>query len=149
MRLSPLFTFAALALAVPALRAEDTPKEQPEVMAPYAVNETPLGFLGVRHATVGINPFKWIVGMNSVTLLQIDELDPLSPGIAAGVKAGDRISSIDGVPITHFGIQKLRRMGDEATVGQKFIVGVTRPSDGSTRTMVIIVARRPKPPGGP
>lgn len=66
------------------------------------------------------------------------------PGIAAGVKAGDRIISIDGIQITKFGVQKLRRMGEDVVVGQKIMVEVMRPSDGSTRTMVVVVSRKPK-----
>jgi membrane-associated protease RseP (regulator of RpoE activity) len=138
----PLFVFLVVAALSP--YAEASSDEHPQELAPYVVNESPFGFLGVKHATIGINPFKMIVGMNSVKLLQIDELDPSSPGIAAGVKAGDRIISIDGIQITKFGVQKLRRMGEEVVVGQKIVVEVMRPSDGSTRTMVVVVSTKPK-----
>jgi membrane-associated protease RseP (regulator of RpoE activity) len=129
-----------------ALYADTSPAEQPSQMAPYIVKESPLGFLGIRHATIGINPFKFLVGMDSVKILQIDELDPLSPGIAAGIKAGDRIVTIDKVPITKFSVSKLRHFGDTVEVGQRIVVETLRLSDNSTRTMEFVVAKKPKTP---
>ena len=120
--------------------------DQPVKLAPYTVEARPFGFLGIKHASIGINPFKLIVGMNSVRFLQINELDPESPGITAGVKAGDRVVSIDGVPITKFGLNKLRHMGENVEVGQKIIVEVIRPSDGSKRMMEVVVTKKAKVP---
>jgi membrane-associated protease RseP (regulator of RpoE activity) len=115
-------------------------------MAPYTVKENPLGFLGIKRATIGINPFKFLVGMDSVKILQIDELDPLSPGVAAGIKAGDRIVTIDKVPVTKFSVSKLRHFGDTVEVGQRIAIETLRLSDNSTRTMEFVVARKPKTP---
>ena len=143
---SPACTFVLMTLAGILPLAAASAEDQPQTGPAYVVNESPFGFLGVRHATIRVSALKFLTGMNSVTMLQIDELDPLSPGIAAGVKAGDRIISIDGVSITKFGIHKLRRMGDEVVAGQKIVVDVMRPSDASVRTMVVVVARKPKIP---
>jgi membrane-associated protease RseP (regulator of RpoE activity) len=129
-----------------ALHADTSPAEQPNQMAPYTVKESPFGFLGIKHASIGINPFKFLVGMDSVNFLQIDELDPLSPGIAAGIKAGDRIVTIDKVPVTKFGVMKLRHLGDTVEVGQRFVIETFRSSDNSTRTMEVVVPRKPKMP---
>jgi membrane-associated protease RseP (regulator of RpoE activity) len=84
--------------------------------------------------------------MNCVRFFQINELEPESPGIAAGIKAGDRVVSIDGIPVTKFGVRTLRRMGDDVKVGQKIIVQVLRPTDGSVRVMEVTVARKLKMP---
>ena len=126
------------------LAAEANAAENPVELPPYSIEERPFGFLGIKHATVSINALKFVVGMKSIKFLQIDELEPNSPGIAAGVLPGDRIASIDGVPITQFGVRKLRRMNTDLTVGQKLKVEVVRPSDNSIRTLEITVPPRTK-----
>lgn len=118
--------------------------EKPLVLEPYKVEARPFGFLGVKHATVSLNPWKLVVGMNSVRFLQIDELEAGSPGIAAGVQPGDRIVSIDGVPVSKIGLLKLRRMNRELEVGQKLQIEILRPSDGSKRVLEVIVPPRVK-----
>lgn len=129
--------------------ADSAPKGEPVIMAPFAVKEPPFGFLGIKHATVVFNPWKFCVGMNSVRFLQIDELDPSSPGVAAGIRPGDRIVSIDGVPIISFGLRKLRRLGDEVVVGQKIVIELLRPGDKSKLIMEVTVPKKPSKPKTP
>lgn len=124
--------------------AEPGDREKPVILEPYKVEERPFGFLGIKHATVSLNPLKLMVGMNSVKFLQIDELEPGSPGVAAGVLPGDRIVSIDGTAVTKIGLMKLRRMNRELEVGQKLRVEILRPSDRSVRVLEVIVPRRAK-----
>src|SRR5450432_2079414 len=83
-------------------------QEKPVILPPYNVEARPFGFLGIKHATISLSPLKLVVGMNSIKFLQIDELEPVSPGIAAGVLPGDRIVSIDGIAITKIGLRKLK-----------------------------------------
>jgi predicted metalloprotease with PDZ domain len=145
--MNPTPRLAVAALVFFALSSVGFPaNDQPVKLAPYTVEARPFGFLGIRHAAIGINPLKLIIGMNAVRFLQINELDPKSPGIAAGVKPGDRIVSIDGIPITKIGLNKLRHMGENVEVGQKIIVEVLRPSDGSKRVMEVVVTERAKVP---
>src|SRR6185369_15947782 len=114
-------------LISPLLRgASGEAQEKPVMLTPYNVEVRPFGFLGIKHATLSLS---------SVKFLQIDELEPGSPGIAAGVLPGDRIVSIDGVAITKIGLRKLKRMNRELEVGQKLRVEVLRPGDGSMRTI--------------
>lgn len=125
---------------------EPPPATAPVVLETYDVKERPFGFLGIKHATIAVHPLKLIVGMKALRFLQIDELEPGSPGIAAGILPGDRIESIDGVAITQFGLRKLKRMGTEIEAGTHLRVEFLRPSDGSRRTVEIIVPSRPKSP---
>ncbi len=143
MKLSLLLIVSLV--AAPLLRSAtgDAP-EKPVTLAPYKVEARPFGFLGIKHATLSLSPLKLLVGMDSVKFLQIDELEPGSPGIAAGVQRGDRIVSIDGVAITKIGLRKLKRMNRELEVGQTLRVEVLRPSDGSTRLIEVVVPPRVK-----
>ena len=84
--------------------------------------------------------------MNAVRFVQIEELFPESPGIAAGVRPGDRVTSIDGVAISKFGLRKLRRMGTEVEVGQKMKVEIFRPSDASRHVFDIVIPKKPPEP---
>lgn len=121
----------------------------PVVLPPYRVEERPFGFLGIQHATVSLHPLKLIVGMKPVKFLQIDALEPGSPGVAAGIEPGDRIARIDGVPIGKFGLRELKRMNRELEVGRVLLIDVWRPRDGSTRTLEIVVPpRAPAPLAG-
>jgi S1-C subfamily serine protease len=129
-----------------ACHAKTESQDEPVKLAPYKVEVTPFGFLGIKHATISLNPWKLVVGMKSVRFLQIDELDPNSPGVAAGVLPGDHVVSIGGVAVTSIGLRKLRHMGDEVEVGQKITVEVLRPSDGSKRILEVIVPKKPKQP---
>lgn len=125
---------------------EPPPTAAPVVLETYNVKERPFGFLGIKHATIALHPLKLIVGMKSLRFLQIDELEPGSPGIAAGIQPGDRIVSIDGVKITEIGLRRLKRMGREIEAGAHLRVEFLRPSDGSTRLVEITVPPRPKRP---
>ena len=129
---------------LPGARADDTRAQDAHRMEPYTVRESPFGFLGVRRASVSLNPLKWMVGMACVQKVQIDELDPRSPCIPLGVKPGDQITAINGVPVTRFGVGSLRKFGSELLVGQKVAFDVLRPSSGVTRSLVMVVAPRPK-----
>jgi len=141
-----IIAIISIFLAAFVCRANPEIQGEPVKLAPYQVKEKPFGFLGVRHATLVVNMWKFVVGMNSVRYLQINELEPSSPGVAAGVLPGDRLISIDGVSIENFGVRKLRRMGNEVEVGRKIVVEILRPSDGSRRTIEVIVAPKPKQP---
>jgi membrane-associated protease RseP (regulator of RpoE activity) len=145
-----LFFANAFAMLMPfTVRADSTPTGPVHGMEPYTVKESPFGFLGIKHAYIGMNPLKFIVGLDSIAVFQINELDPMSPAIAAGIKPGDRVISINGVSITKFSVAKLRRIGEHVEVGQKFELEVQRPSDNSTATMEVIVIKKPSPPRSP
>jgi predicted metalloprotease with PDZ domain len=119
--------------------------EQPVKMAPYRVEERPFGFLGIVRATIAMNPWKLMVGMKAIRYVQIDELDPQSPGISAGIVSGDRIVSINGVSVSTMGMKQLHRIGSDVEAGQKISLEIFRPRDGKVRPVEVLVPGKAPP----
>ena len=147
MRLSvPLF--ACLLLIVPFLRAADSSIEpnQKEAakLAPLVVNEAPFGYLGIKHATARFDVFRLITFRGGLAYLQVDELYPDSPGLAAGIRQGDRIVAVDGKATREWTFSKLKYFGDTLEAGQHIALELYRPSDGSTIRVEVVVSKRPK-----
>jgi S1-C subfamily serine protease len=121
-------------------RAEDA---GPVPMKPYVVSESPFGYLGIRHASLEVDGWKFVTGRNSIKFLQVDELDPASSAVSQGVRAGDRIIALNGVPMSGWALMPLRRLGQELTVGQKVAAVMFRPSEKKTWTVEFVVMRKP------
>jgi S1-C subfamily serine protease len=74
----------------------------------------------------------------------VDELDPDSPALAAGIRPGDWIMGINGKAIGKWSFSQLRRFGETVEVGQHILVDIYRPSDRSDIHAEVVVARKPK-----
>ena len=147
MRL-PAPLFVCLLLIVPFLRAADSSGEpnqkEPAKLAPLVVNEAPFGYLGIKHATAKFDVFRLVTFRGSLAYLQVDELNPDSPGLAAGIRQGDRIVAVNGKATREWSFSKLKYFGETLEAGQHVPVELYRPSDGSTVQVEVVVSKRPK-----
>jgi S1-C subfamily serine protease len=146
MTMRPLFLMllAGVVWVSPAARADGT--DAPKKLEPYQVHERPLGFVGVRRATVSLRLLQALVGKPSVETLEVNELDPNSPALLAGVQKGDLITAINGRPITEFTLSGLKHMGDSLSAGDHMAIDVQRKGEKTPRHVEFVLGSRP-PPG--
>jgi S1-C subfamily serine protease len=144
-----LLTLIACLSAIPiSVRASDLSNEAPRKesvkMAPYEVSESPFGYLGIKRASARFDVFRFITFRGGLAYVQIDELYPDSPGLAAGIVPGDWIVGVNGKAIGKWSFSELRHFGETLEIGQYVLVDIFRPSTHTDLHCDIIIARKPK-----
>jgi hypothetical protein len=121
--------------------AQDAPQGgAPVQMAPVTVNAGPLGFIGIRcSASVGM--FGLISNNAHIRDLVIVEVFRDSAAQRAGLLAQDRVLRIDGVPITDYSINGLKKIGEKEK-GDAMELQVIGPSAQVPRTVQITLGAR-------
>jgi membrane-associated protease RseP (regulator of RpoE activity) len=104
----------------------------------YVVSEKPLGWLGIKSATITFG-LKALFGMKAVKAVRIDALEPGSVAERAGFQPGDYIASIDGVPVTKYSATQLKAFGQGLDVGRHIAVQAYRPSTKKDIDVVVVV----------
>jgi S1-C subfamily serine protease len=147
MRILAPLVVCVLAIVTPAQAAEPTPaspQQDPQRLAPYEVTASPLGYLGIKRGSARYDLFRLITFRSGPAFVRVDELDPDSPALAAGIKPGDWIMEINGRAIGKWSFSQLRHFGETVEVGQHILVDIYRPSDHSDIHAEVVVARKPK-----
>jgi len=104
------------------------------------VNAGPLGFIGIRcSASVGM--FGLISNNAHIRDLVIVEVFRDSAAQRAGLLAQDRVLRIDGVPITDYSINGLKKIGEKEK-GDAMELQVIGPSAQVPRTVQITLGAR-------
>lgn len=118
--------------------------DRPVEMKPMVVSEAPFGYIGVKHATVSLSIFRLLTFRGSIRFLQIDALAPDSPGVRAGIRPGDRILALNGMPLTEWSLGRLKRYGEQVVVGQKIVLSVARPPDYIPMPVTVVITKKPR-----
>lgn len=113
-------------------------------MAPLTVNAGPLGFIGIRcSASVGL---LGLVSSNAhIREPVIVEVIGDSAAQRAGLLAQDRITGIDGTPVTGYTIDGLKKTVEKEK-GDSIELEVRSPSAKAPRTVRITMGARKIPP---
>ena len=98
------------------------------IMEPYKVEGTPLGYFGIKKGKYQFNLWKFITFRKGLEYIEILETFPDSPATRAGVVAGDRIVSVNGLAIREWSFSMLKRLVTDAEVGTTIVVEIIRPS---------------------
>jgi S1-C subfamily serine protease len=117
----------------------------PVKLETYTVSEAPFGYLGIKHASVVLSPWRLLTFRGGVKYLQIDELYPDSPGLSAGIMPGDRIIGLNGVPIKRWSFRRLKAFGETVEVGRNVILEILRPPETTSRQVAVTIVKRTGP----
>ena len=98
------------------------------IMEPYKVEGNPLGYFGIINGKYQFNFWKFITFRKGLEYIEIRETFPDSPAARAGVVAGDRIVSVNGLAIREWSFSMLKRLVTDAEVGTTIVVEIIRPS---------------------
>ena len=98
------------------------------IMEPYKVEGNPLGYFGIKNGRYQFNFWKFITFRKGLENIEILETFPDSPAARAGVVAGDRIVSVNGLAIREWSFSMLKRLVTDAEVGTTIVVEIIRPS---------------------
>lgn len=98
------------------------------IMEPYKVEGNPLGYFGIKNGKYQFNFWKFITFRKGLEYIEILETFPDSPATRAGVVAGDRIVSVNGLAIREWSFSRLKRLVTDAEVGTTIVVEIIRPS---------------------
>jgi C-terminal processing protease CtpA/Prc len=97
-------------------------------MEPYKVEGNPLGYFGIKNGKYQFNFWKFITFRKGLEYIEIRETFPDSPAARAGVVAGDRIVSVNGLAIREWSFSRLKRLVTDVEVGATIVVEIIRPS---------------------
>ena len=113
LRLSVFLILTVTCTGQPLPAADPPPKE----MERFEVKAAPFGYLGIKRATIFMSFFRLVTFRNPVRFVEIDEIYPESPAASAGIKTRDRVTGLNGTPITQWSAGRLKQFGETVEVG--------------------------------
>lgn len=120
-------------------------QEEPVVLRRLEVKERPFGELGI-HAAGGVSMLALVSKDVKMKYLVITEVKAGSIAEKSGIKQGDRVQRIDGVPVTRISVRQMEEIWRGKEVGDVVRFEVLRGEPAERLEIVVPVEKKRKQP---
>lgn len=120
------------------------PAAAPVVLEPFVVDGSPLGYFGIKRATLHFNIWRMVTFRKSLRSIEIQEVHAGSPVAVSGVQRGDRIVAVNGRPMNEWSLAQLERLYADAEIGTVIAADIVRPGTGQKLRVEVKAGAAPK-----